>query len=157
MEASDYTALAAAHAAANGLNPQATAFYELGLLSTALENAQHDLAQYTGKGAKPQNGCHFHTATLGDAEVVLEYEFEPGESAVWNLNSPMCGPGYGPSVAVIQMLVNGAWIDPEGVIEQSVIEGWETRILEQHGADLQDAYEDDRIEAWLERSMEDAA
>jgi len=130
MKVSDYTALAAKHAAEHGLNQQATLQYELGLLSTALENAQHDLGTYTGKNAKPQAGCNFHSATLGDADVVVEYEYEPGEDAVWDLNSPMCGPGVSPSAVVIQVLINGAWIDPDGIVDRSVIERWEEEILE---------------------------
>jgi hypothetical protein len=130
MKVSDYTALAAKHAAEHGLNQQATLQYELGLLSTALENAQHDLAQYTGSSAKPQNGCHFYSTTFGDADITVEYEYEPGEDAVWNLDSPMCGPGVSPYVVVIQVLINGAWIDPDGIVDRSVIERWEEEILE---------------------------
>jgi hypothetical protein len=141
---------AADYAKRLGLDAVPTAHYEIGLLSAALRSANDRLAQFEGTTAKPQAGCHFYTVTWGDAKIILEYEFFPGQIETWN------DPAIAGSVAIIQALLNGAWIDPDGLIAQDVIHGWEQEIYEACGERHQDDHEDARIDDWLERSAEDA-
>jgi hypothetical protein len=86
--------------------------------------------QYLGEGAKPQAGCSFFTATAGDSSVIVEYEYQPGEEAIFDLDSPMCGPGSPETVSIIQALVNGAWCDPADVFSEALIERWAEQIAE---------------------------
>jgi len=141
---------AAAYAKRNGLDATSAAHYEIGLLTAALRLANDRLAQYTGTGAKPQAGCHFCIVTWGDADIVLEYEFFPGQIETWN------DPAISGSVAIIQALINGAWIDPDGLIAQDVVHGWEQEIYDACGERHQGDHEDGRIDDWLERQAEDA-
>jgi hypothetical protein len=141
---------AAAYAKRNGLNATSAAHYEIGLLTAALRLANDKLAQFEGTTAKPQAGCHFYPVEWGDAKIILEYEFFPGQIESWN------DPAIPGSVAIIQALINGAWIDPDGLISQDVVHGWEQEIYEACGERHQDDHEDARIDDWLERSAEDA-
>jgi hypothetical protein len=103
---------------------------ECGLLAGALRTAKDELARYTGKHAKPQAGCTLMTVTLAEATVLIEYEYTAGEEGSMNPDSPRFGPGYPASVAVIQALVNGEWVDPADCFSEAVIERWEQSILE---------------------------
>ena len=79
MTTPEHIATAAAdYAKRIGLEATPAAHYELGLLTSALRNANDKLAQYTGSTGTPQSGCHFHTVDWDGAVIVLEYEFEPG-------------------------------------------------------------------------------
>ena len=152
MTTPEAIATTAAECAANlRLSAAPAANYELGSLTAALRNANDKLAQYTGSTAKPQSGCHFHTVDWDGAVIVLEYEFEPGQIETWN------DPAIPGSVSIIQMLLNGCWIDPDGLIAQDVIDKWGQEIFEAHGDGHQDDYEDARIDDWLERRAEEAA
>ena len=113
---------AAEYAKRIGLNAESAAHAELGMLIAALRSANEKLAQFEGSTAKPQSGCDFYDTTWGDAEIKLEYEFEPGQLETWN------DPAIPGSVAIIQVLLNVAWIDPDGLIAQDVIDGWANEI-----------------------------
>jgi hypothetical protein len=89
-----------------------------------------ELARWQGKGLKPQRGCAFARLSLGDAEVLVEYEYTPGEPPVYNLDSPMCGPGCGPEVAILNVLINGEMCDAEDVIPEHVLDRWRDELIE---------------------------
>lgn len=128
---SDISAAAQAYAAKRGLDSTAAAFFELGLYASAMRNATDKLAQFTGKGAKPQAGCHFHEVTWGDVEVKLEYEFTDGEPESWNGLTGVGHPGSPAEVSILQMLINGVWIDPDGIVHPDLIDRWEADIAEE--------------------------
>jgi hypothetical protein len=92
---------------------------QVGYLQAAIRSLY---CRYTGEGAKPQSGCAFYLATVGDTQILFEYEYQPGEEPVYDLDSPMCGPGCGESVSLMKALVNGKWCDPPEVVPESVIE-----------------------------------
>ena len=73
-------------------DPRARLAQQVGYLQASIRSL---FAKFAGEGAKPQTGCAFFTATAGDASVLLEYEYQAGEAPVYNLDSPMCGPGCG--------------------------------------------------------------
>ena len=152
MTTPEHIAKAAAdYAKRIGLAAAPAAHYEIGMLIAALRSANDKLSKYTGSTAKPQSGCHFHTVTWGNSDITLEYEFEPGQLETWN------DPAINGSVSIIQMLLNGAWIDPDGLIAPNLIDMWAQEIFEAHGDGHQDDYEDSRVDAWLERQAEEAA
>lgn len=95
-------------------------------------------AECFGEGMKPQPGCAWHKAWLGDAEVLVEYEYEPEEAPVYNLNSPMCGPGTAAIVSLLGVLVNGKWIEAGEVIQETR-DRWEQDILDN---ELEAAWQD---------------
>ena len=82
------------------------------------------LARYTGKGARPQSGCGLAKLKLAGAECWVEYEAEAEEGDGFH------EPYYPARVTVIQALINGTWIDPEGIVQSSVVERWEADIMD---------------------------
>lgn len=100
-------------------------------------------AQYTGDGAKPQAGCVFYTAIAGDANVLLEYEYSPGEAEQTSGPPERCHEGSPASVYIGQALVNGAWCDPTDVFREELIERWMEKIAEFEDEQARDARESD--------------
>jgi len=142
---------AASYAKRIGLNQESAAHAEIGMLIAALRSANDKLAQYTGITAKPQSGCHLYSVEWNGAEIVLEYEYEAGQLETWS------DPAIPGSVSIIQALINGCWVDPDGLVAQDAIDMWAAEIYAARGERHQDDYEDDRIDAWLERQAEEAA
>lgn len=100
---------------------------EVGRLKRELDQLR---SEYTGKGQRPQSGCRFSTVFLEDAEVLAEYEYQPEEAPNYDVESPGVGPGHPASLTVLNILVNGKWIDPHGYVADEAIERWEQRLLE---------------------------
>jgi len=95
-----------------------------------------ELNTLKGIGHTPQAGCFFSEKFLGEATVLIEFEAEPASGDGWN------EPRREAEVHVLQVLVNGAWIDAD-LIDPSTVERWETEMLE--AAD--EAREQAKIEA----------
>lgn len=159
MSTADTTAAQATeYATRNGLNAAAALQYEIGLLQSELRRKTEHLNQFLGIGAKPQSGCRFHAVTWGDAEVTLEYEFTDGEPESWNGLTGVGHPGCPASVSIIQALINGVWIDPDGIVHPDLIDRWEADIakervdaqraaVEEYYDSRRDALRDERREA----------
>lgn len=64
-------------------------------------------------GQKPQPGCDQAWVTFGAGEVLIEYSL-PTEM------DPVCYP--------LCMYVNGSWVDVDGMVTESVINGWADQI-----------------------------
>lgn len=64
-------------------------------------------------GQKPQPGCDQAWVTFGAGEVLVEYSI-PTEM------DPVCYP--------LCMYVNGSWVDVDGMVTESVINGWADQI-----------------------------
>lgn len=63
-------------------------------------------------------------ATLGEnITVTVVYEYTPAERAVYDVESPLCGPGHDAEVDVIEVLLDG--VDLRDVLADSVIESLE--------------------------------
>lgn len=107
---------------------------ECGLLAGELRSAIDELDRLKGVGQRPQAGCEITTLSLGESEVLVEYEFERAQVGSMNPDSPRFGPDIEASVNVIQVLINGEWIDPADHLAGSVIERWETELLEAESA-----------------------
>ena len=91
----------------------------------AVEAMSAKLDQYTGRTAKPQRGCQFARLTLGEADVLVEYETEGPSGDGWH------EPHYPATLTIIQVLINGTWVDAEDTFAGHVITKWEAEIGEQ--------------------------
>ena len=89
-----------------------------------------ELATMQANDAEPHRGSFHYQASLGDATVLLEYDYRPGEEPIYDVESPVCGPGHGPEVEIFGMYVNGQWTDPRDCIAPATIDRWETEIIE---------------------------
>lgn len=85
-----------------------------------------ELACMQGQIVTPQRGCFITEACLGDATVLVEYEYLARGS------SRQEDPTFYDDIEIIQMFVNGIWTDPRDVLSEKVIERWEQQIRESH-------------------------
>ena len=104
--------------------------YARGLLTGELRTRIAELDHLKGVNAKPQAGCGIVPVEMGKARVLVEFEMEPGERPVYDVESPVCGPGCGPTVAIVRALVNGEWVDPEDYFADTLIAKWEQQVLD---------------------------
>lgn len=104
--------------------------YANGMLTGELRTRMAELDRLKGVNAKPQWGGGIVHVEMGAARVLVEFEMEPGERPVYNVESPVCGPGCGPTVSIIQAFVNGEWVDPQDCFHESLIEKWEQQVLD---------------------------
>lgn len=85
--------------------------------------------------APPQSSVHKRgpsfTGWIGDdIKVTVTYEYTPAERAVYDVESPLCGPGHDAEVDVIEVLLDG--VDIRDLLADSVIERLEDQALERH-------------------------
>lgn len=65
-------------------------------------------------------------ATLGEnITVTVVYEYTPAEAAVYDVNSPVCGPGHDAEVEICEVLLNGE--DVRDLLAQHVIDSLEEK------------------------------
>ena len=96
--------------------------YETGVLRAELGEVCFLLERFNGALEKPAKGCYFENLWVGSCEFLVECEYTPGSPAVLNPDSPMCGPEEVSQVALIRALVNGHWIDPEDIFDQTILD-----------------------------------
>jgi len=94
-----------------------------------------ELARWQGKGLTPQAGCGLHQCILGDADVWVEYEYEPASGDGWN------EPREEASVNVICVLINGVMCDAQDVAPHRC-EEWAVEIMEALNDDAQAKFQD---------------
>jgi hypothetical protein len=113
-----------------------------GKYANLIGQQREELRTFRGQNATPPAGCAFHTTILGDAEVLVEYEFEPESGDGFN------EPHESASVTVLQLLINGKWCDAEDILSADRIEKIAVDIAvaraEDAEADEQDAREANR-------------
>jgi hypothetical protein len=83
-----------------------------------------ELRRLQGKGLIPQRGCLIAEMPLGDATVIVEYEYTPGRPGMRTLRNG--DPGYPDEpaeVVIVQVLVNGAMVDADKFAD-SVLDQW---------------------------------
>lgn len=105
--------------------------------------------EYLGTHAVAQSGCDFFIVDCGGYDLKLEYEFDPGEDACYDVESPGVGPGSEAGVSILGALVNGRWIDVDGVFAPELIERWQQQILDSEievASDQREDYERDRYD-----------
>jgi len=116
--------IASAVAHYQGLADQAELQRRQGLAAIA------ELQRMQGKGLVPQEGCLIAEMPLGDASVIVEYEYTPGRPGMRTLRNG--DPGYPDEPAqvnIIQVLVNGAMVDADKFAD-SVLDQWIQDILD---------------------------
>jgi hypothetical protein len=89
-----------------------------------------ELQRLQGKGLIPQPGCLIAEMPLGDATVIVEYEYTPGRPGMRTLRNG--DPGYPDEpaeVVIVQVLVNGAMVDADKFAD-SVLDQWIQDILD---------------------------
>jgi hypothetical protein len=89
-------------------------------------------------GTNPGKGTYARMP-LGDAVVLVDYDYEPGEDPVMDLNSPMCGPGCSANASILAVLINGTWCDPEDFADASTLDAWREAICERKDSEREDA------------------
>ena len=85
--------------------------------------------------APPQSAIHKRgrsfTTVLGEnLPVEVFYDYTPPESAVYDLNSPQCGPGCPAAVDICEVMLMCE--DIRDLLADSVIERLEEQALERH-------------------------
>ena len=71
-------------------------------------------------------------------DVIVEYEYFPPEDPVYNLDSPLCGPGHGAEVSLLAVHTpKGDVFDPY-VLNENILSLWEEKIIQYE----QDKYEE---------------
>lgn len=79
---------------------------------------------YTTMAARIAPKLPSFKATLGEnIEVEVFYEHTPAEPAVYDVESPVCGPGHDAEVEVIEVMLQGE--DVRDLLAPSVIESLE--------------------------------
>lgn len=76
---------------------------------------RQEIAILKGERHTPNPGGHIARLICGAAYVQVEYDYEPEEAPVLDLDSPMCGPGCGELIAPHSIYLNGHWCDLEDV------------------------------------------
>ena len=68
-----------------------------------------------GENATPDRGCHIARVILGDCYALVEYEHQPAEEPIYDVESPVCGPGHPEDLTPLRVMLNGHWCDLEDV------------------------------------------
>lgn len=94
-----------------------------------------ELAVLKGEGMTPKAGSEHAVMTLGDAEVLVEYEYIAAEEPIYDADHPGVGPGRDAECNVLHVLINGVWCDAQDVVPAGVLSAWEQRLLDPQAPD----------------------
>ena len=89
-----------------------------------------ELAVLRGEGQTPQHGTTHAVMTLGDAEVLVEYELIAAEEPIYDADHPGVGPGHDAECNIMNVLINGVWCDAEDVIPAGTLQRWEEKLID---------------------------
>jgi hypothetical protein len=109
----------------NGMGHADALAEECGFLMGSVEGLCAQLDAYQGIGAKPQRGCQIAEVHDAAGSFTVEVEYERGQRGKVSGPPEDCYPDEPSSLAIIQVLINGEWIDPFAMIAPSVLERWE--------------------------------
>lgn len=105
-----------------------------------------ELLTLKGDLCEPQEGASIERMSLGDATVLVEYEYEAGEAAQLSGPPENCYEGTPETLTILQVFINGQWCDPADVVSDKVIERWEQTLIDKMEDDRRSA-QDDAAEA----------
>lgn len=122
-----------------------------------IRDLRAELDVLRGKGQTPQTGCRIEAMCLGDSEALVEYEYSPGDPGQYSGPPERCYPATDAEVVIIQVFVNGCWVDAD-LFAESTLEGWTQQLLE---SCAERECEDTDADEWRDRrrdwALEDAA
>lgn len=116
-----------------------------------LQSVCTELARLAGFGLQPQRGSHHAWLTLDGRDALVEYDYTPGEDARTYGPPEDCYEGSSEEFALLNVYVNGAWIDACKFTEDQLAE-WESELRAQWAAEA-DADAESRAEA-IQRDRE---
>lgn len=90
-----------------------------------------ELAVLKGEGMTPQAGSEHAVMSLGEAEVLVEYELIAAEEPIYDADHPGVGPGHDAECNVLNVLINGVWCDAQDVVPAETLKRWEESLAEQ--------------------------
>jgi len=70
-----------------------------------------ELRTLKGENVIPSRGCHIAHIVVADITAAVEFDYEPAERAVYDVDSPACGPGCPESIEPLRIYLNGRWCD----------------------------------------------
>lgn len=82
------------------------------------------------KKTKRPKGRSFDTVLGDDIPITVFYDYQPPEAAVYDLDSPMCGPGCPADVDICEVMLMGE--DVRDLLADHVIERLGEQALERH-------------------------
>ena len=94
------------------------------LLRRELESMAARIAEYEGRDITAQVGSNVERLTLGDTDVLVEFEVESASGDGWN------EPRFDGSVTPIQVLINGRWCDIADVVPEDMGQRWTEEVQE---------------------------
>jgi hypothetical protein len=114
----------------------------IGKLEAAIRDQAKEAARLDGAGLIAQEGCLLLWLRLGDARVLAEVEYDEGEPSQTSGPPERCYEGTPESACVIQVLINGAMVDVDGVFCEEQIERWQEEACEHIRQEQAESYAD---------------
>jgi hypothetical protein len=119
-----------------------------------------ELQRLQGVGLKPQPGCKLVEMALGDATVLVEYEYSPGRPGRYSGPPERCYPDEPAELCVLNVLINGCMVDAQECVAPDVLERWEQQIADSEieaAADQDEGPEDHYDFNWADDYLSDKA
>ncbi|MBK8105977.1 MAG: hypothetical protein IPK42_10550 [Betaproteobacteria bacterium] len=104
-----------------------------------------ELSRLAGIGLQPQRGSHLATLTLGVRDVLVEYDYTPGEPAKLSGPPEDCYEGSDEELTFLNVYVNGQWVDADRFSEKQ-LEEWDGELRAQMEA-ARESDDEDRAAA----------
>ncbi len=105
------------------------------------------LADYQGLTANSQPGCELLAVPLGDSEALIEFEYSAGRPGRLSGPPEFCYEDEPEEITVIQVLVNGTWIDAD-LFSTEQIERWHQQISDAAAENRESARDEAAIQRY---------
>lgn len=97
---------------------------ECGFLMGSIEGLVAQLQSYTGENAKAARGCQIAEVHDATGTYTVEVEYTPGQRGRFSGPPEKCYPDEPSELNIVQVLINGEWLDPQDLIHPDVLERW---------------------------------
>jgi len=88
-----------------------------------------------------QDGSRYVLLSLDNADVVVEYDYEPGEDSQTSGPPENCYEGYDESIILLNVLVNDSWVEADLFAEKQ-LDRWTSDIQTHHAQQRESDLED---------------
>jgi hypothetical protein len=95
-----------------------------------------ELSRLQGFGLDPQPGSHHAWLTIEDGSVLVEFDYSAGSPGRTYGPPEDCYEAEAEEVTLLNVLVNGAWIDAQQFRDE-LLQRWEAEVIE-HMAQMRD-------------------